>query len=177
MRLLLVSIVSLFAASLCVAESPFKTGPQIQAFGENAAVKQSKALSQEARFKVAFDVGDAAEPGKLNRRFNSLARFINMHVAAGVKPANIELALVVHGKAAYDLLHNESRAKKKLAKNPNLALLQALLDNNTQIFLCGQTAAYYSISGEDLYPGVQLSLSAMTAHALLQQDGFTVNPF
>jgi len=26
-------------------------------------------------------------------------------------------------------------------------------------------------------PGVTMALSAMTAHALLQQDGYTLNPF
>lgn len=155
----------------------FTPGPQIKNFGENAKVDQSKAVSPNAKFKVTFDVGKPAEEGKLNRSFNSLARFINMHVAAGVKPENIELALVVHGKAANDLLHNKARAEKELVENPNLPLLQALLDNNTQVFLCGQTAAYYGIKNEDLYQGVQMSLSAMTAHALLQQDGFTINPF
>jgi len=28
-----------------------------------------------------------------------------------------------------------------------------------------------------LAPGVEMTLSAMTAHALLQQDGYTMNPF
>lgn len=155
----------------------FTPGPLIKSFGENAKVNQSKPVSKDARFKVAFDVGKPAEPGKLNRNFNSLARFINMHVAAGVQPENIELALVVHGKAGLDLLHNKARKAKELTDNPNLPLLKALMGNNTQVFLCGQTAAYYDIKNEDLYDGVQMSLSAMTAHALLQQDGYTVNPF
>ncbi|MBB6520752.1 DsrE family protein [Pseudoteredinibacter isoporae] len=155
----------------------FTPGPQIKNFGENAKVNQSKPVSKDAKFKVAFDVGKPAEPGKLNRNFNSLARFINMHIAAGVKPENIELALVVHGKAGLDLLHNRARKAKELTENPNLPLLKALMNNNTQVFLCGQTAAYYDIKNEDLYDGVQMSLSAMTAHALLQQNGYTVNPF
>ena len=36
---------------------------------------------------------------------------------------------------------------------------------------------FYDITGGDLLPGVEMSLSAMTAHALLQQDGYTLNPF
>ena len=49
--------------------------------------------------------------------------------------------------------------------------------NNDHIILGGQSAAYYEIGVEDLLPGVDMALSAMTAHALLQQDGFTLNPF
>jgi hypothetical protein len=33
------------------------------------------------------------------------------------------------------------------------------------------------IEPDSLLPGVRLSLSAMTTFALLQQDGYTVNPF
>ena len=36
---------------------------------------------------------------------------------------------------------------------------------------------YYDVAAEDLPDGVELMLSAMTAHALLQQDGYTLNPF
>ncbi|HBH44411.1 MAG TPA: hypothetical protein DDY28_08390, partial [Hyphomonas atlantica] len=43
--------------------------------------------------------------------------------------------------------------------------------------LCGQTAAYRDVTKADLLPGVEMSLSAMTAHAQLQQDGYTLNPF
>ena len=33
------------------------------------------------------------------------------------------------------------------------------------------------VANEDLLPGIEVGLSAMTAHALLQQQGYTVNPF
>jgi hypothetical protein len=33
------------------------------------------------------------------------------------------------------------------------------------------------VKTEDLLPGVEMALSAMTAHALLQQQGYTFNPF
>jgi intracellular sulfur oxidation DsrE/DsrF family protein len=46
-----------------------------------------------------------------------------------------------------------------------------------KIIVCGQTAAYYGVKTDELLPGVQMALSAMTAHALLQQQGYTLNPF
>ena len=39
------------------------------------------------------------------------------------------------------------------------------------------SAAAYGVAKGDLIPGVELALSAMTAHAQLQQAGYTVNPF
>ena len=104
--------------------------------------------------------------------------FINMHAAAGVPVENIKLALVVHGGASNDLMTDEAYgAKFDGAKSGNRALLRALMDKGVPVILCGQSAAYHKINQEDLLPGVEMVLSAMTAHALLQQDGYTVNPF
>jgi intracellular sulfur oxidation DsrE/DsrF family protein len=46
-----------------------------------------------------------------------------------------------------------------------------------RIIVCGQKAAYYNVTSDDLLPGVKMALPAMTAHALLQQQGYTLNPF
>ena len=45
------------------------------------------------------------------------------------------------------------------------------------IYVCGQSAAYYDVATEDLLPGVDMALSAMTAHTMLQQQGYAINPF
>jgi len=44
-------------------------------------------------------------------------------------------------------------------------------------FGAGPSSLYYDVATEDLLPGVKMAVSAMTAHALLQQQGYTVNPF
>jgi len=155
----------------------FTTGPVIKEFGETAPVDADTKIDSNHKFNVVFDVGKQGDNDKPNRNFNSLARFINLHAKAGVKPENINLALVVHGKAANDLLNSDAYKKKFELSSPNSGLLSVLLKNNVEIYLCGQTAAYYDIEKKDLHAGVQMSQSAMTAHALLQQQGYTLNPF
>ena len=61
--------------------------------------------------------------------------------------------------------------------NANAAIVAALLDNGVRVILCGQSAAAMGIAKSDLLPGVEMALSAMTAHALLQQQGYALNPF
>jgi intracellular sulfur oxidation DsrE/DsrF family protein len=156
--------------------SDFKDGPVIAGYGKHAPAESTTQL-KDTKYKVAFDVGNAAEPGELNRKFDSLARFINMQVAAGVPKENIHLALVVHGKASFDLLDNDTYQKAHQLDNKNKPLIQSLLANNVRVILCGQTAAAYDISLVQLIAGSEIELSAMTAHALLQQQGYTVNPF
>ncbi len=151
----------------------FTTGPAITDYGPVAATPDAIAIPAGSVFKVAFDVRLAGEGGKPNRTLETAARFINMHAAAGVPLKNIQLAVVVHGPAHRDLLKVSARSEP----NPSAALIEALITHGVQIHLCGQTAAFYDVGVSDLLPGVQMSLSAMTSHALLQQQGYTLNPF
>ena len=160
--------------------SAFATGPVLEEFGPHAPVPGVQQLPADAEFAVAFDVSTPAAEGSLNRGFMAAARFLNMHVAHGVPEENIRLVVVVHGKAALELLtdaaHGANPASRQ-GENPSRALVEALLAEDVRFVLCGQSAVAHGIAPEDLVPGVEMSLSAMTAHAVLQQRGYTVNPF
>lgn len=169
-RTLIAALLSLgLAATAHAGPEDFHPGTAIPDFGKIADVASADAIPADTVFKVAFDVAKAADEGQTNRNFDSAARFINMHVAAGVPLDQIHVAIVVHGPAASDLTDRED--------NASAALIAALIDSGASITLCGQTAAYRDIAASDLLPGVSMSLSAMTAHAQLQQDGYTLNPF
>ena len=119
----------------------------------------------------------AAEPGQASRSFGSGARFLNMHAAAGVPSRHMQLAFVVHGPAVFDVVRQQRFHAEKGTDNGSEALIATLLEHGVEIYVCGQSAAYHNIGTDDLLPGVTMSLSAMTAHALLQQRGYTLNPF
>ncbi|MEQ3650305.1 DsrE family protein [Hyphomonas sp.] len=159
----------LLAGPALAGPDDFKPGPAIPAFGNVANVPDAERLSKDAVFKIAFDTSVPAEPGKVNRTLESAARFLNMHEAVGIPASNIKLAVVVHGGASADLVAGQG--------NANAPLIAALLKHRVRIILCGQTAAYRDIKKADLVPGVEMALSAMTAHAQLQQTGYTLNPF
>ncbi len=156
----------------------FHSGKAIKSFGKIASVDADMTIPKGTKFNVSFDVGKQAKAGEINRTFDSAARFINMHVEAGVPLDDIHVAIVVHGSASSDLTHNQFyKRQHEGTENANVEAISALLENNTQLILCGQTAAYRGITKEDLVPGVQMALSAMTAHSLLLQEGYTPNPF
>ncbi len=182
MRIALTLALALAAAAPLAAQdrSAFKPGPVLTEFGPHAPVPGMAALPADTEFAIAFDVATPAEEGSANRGFESVARFLNMHVANGVRQENIRLVVVVHGKASLELLTNAAHAANAASRqgdNPSGKLVEALLAEDVRFILCGQSAAAYGIKPEDLIPGVEMALSAMTAHALLQRDGFTVNPF
>ena len=156
----------------------FHGGTVIPAFGKVASVTDADMrIPAGTEFHIAFDVA-AAKESTLNRTLESAARFLNMQVEAGVPAERIHLAIVVHGSATFDVAGAEAYERKYPgAENPNAALVDALIKAGVRIIVCGQSAAGQGVKKTDLLPGVELALSAMTAHALLQQQGYTLNPF
>jgi len=155
----------------------FKDGPVIFGFGKHAPVDVDMPLNTQQPIKVAFDVAKQGKNDSYNANINSVARFLNMNVAAGFKPQNLNLALVIHGGAGFDIMHNKAYKTKYGVDNPNAKLIRQLLANNVKIYLCGQSAAYMGIEKQQLYPGIKMALSAMSAHAMLHQQGYHANPF
>ena len=169
-------LLSLGASHSFAGPDDFSTGPVIEGFGPAAVIEGSDPIPDGQAFKIAFDAAEDSDD--LNRTLVSAARFLNMNGKAGVNPNRINLAIVVHGGAVMDILSEEAHKERKDgSSNPNAPLVSALFEQNVRIILCGQTAAYRDVSLDDLLPGVEISLSAMTAHAQLQQDGYTLNPF
>lgn len=157
------------------ADKPVK-GPVIENYGAVFPVKQTKPLTGEESFQMAFDMVDMGKEDRVNGKLDSLARFLNMHARAGVDPDNIQLALVSHGDSGFALLNDEQYRAKYGRANPNTPLLNELLEHKVRIIICGQSAAHHGIDNDHLHPGVEVALSAMTAHALLQQQGYSLNP-
>ena len=168
--------------SLCVSD-PFQNGEKKEEPEEPSRRPEKEATDGEPAKDAAESADGAAkaEPAKdggRNRGFESAARFINMHVAHGVAEENIRVAVVVHGKAVHDLLSAEGWAVHDLeGENDSALMVRAMLDQGVRFIVCGQSAAAYGVTRDELIEGVEMDLSAMTAHAKLQQRGYTVNPF
>ena len=155
----------------------FSTGPVFEDFGPHAAVGGVEPFSDQVAFRHSFDVAARSEDRR-NRGFESAARFVNMHAANGVDPAQIETAVVVHGRAVLDLLTDEALAARDGEFDSNMSgdMVREMLAKGVRFIVCGQSATGQGVTADQLIPGVEMALSAMTAHALLQQQGYTVNP-
>ncbi|MEZ5894205.1 MAG: DsrE family protein [Parvularculaceae bacterium] len=177
MKLAAVILALLAAGPAFADETAFTKGPVFEEFGPVADVDADFAIPKGASLKTSFDVNKAAEPGALNRTLESAARFINMHARAGVPLKKMKLAVVVHGSAVNDVSNAAQYAEGIGGDNANAPLVAALIGQGVRIIVCGQSAAYYGVEREELLPGVEMALSAMTAHAVLQGEGYAINPF
>lgn len=160
-------------------EDVFTTGPVFEEFGPVAGADADFVVPEGTVFKVIYDASEGAAAGELNPMLVTLARFMNMHARAGVPVENIHLVITLHGPAMFDVAKQAryAQAKGQEAANPNEALVAALIGKGARVIVCGQSSAMRDLAKEDLLPGVELALSAMTVHAVLQAEGYTLNPF
>lgn len=178
LRAALLATLLIAAPVLAQDRSGFGPGPVLADVGPIAPVASDVPIPRGAEFRIAFDLAAKTTPGQLSRQIETAARTLNMHVAAGVPQNKVKIVLIFHGPAALDLLNPAAYAARNDGKaNASADAVQKLLGTGVEFILCGQTAASQGISKADLIPGVKMALSAITAHALYQQRGYTLNPF
>jgi intracellular sulfur oxidation DsrE/DsrF family protein len=176
-KIYLSMLLIILSSTVIAAPMGFSKGPVFGDYGSNIIIAGGIETPESQEFKVVFDISEHDEKGQVSRKLDTVARFINMHVRAGVPLKNLDLAIVVHGKAGFDLMSNAAHQVKFDKANPNEELLNSLLDADVKVFVCGQSSSFLGVAKKDLNPRVKMSLSAMTANALLQQQGYTLNPF
>jgi intracellular sulfur oxidation DsrE/DsrF family protein len=155
-----------------------RPGPVVPSFGGVFEVPDpGLPPPRDQDLKLRFDVNVGPEPGELNAGFDTVARFLNMHAQAGVPRERVKAALIIHGTAGKDTLTNDEYRKRYGKDNPNLALLDELKAAGVRIYLCGQTSASRNLPRAVVTPAATIALSAMTAHLVLEKEGFVLNPF
>ena len=169
----------LFTGSHAIFAQETSRGPIIKDYGNVFKVaNQDLRIDTKQSYKVVFDVGRTfKDNNKTNPLIETAARFLNMHAQNGLSINNMDVALVIHGDAAFDILNNAHYKKKYGSNNPNTPLIAALKEAGVHIVICGQTAASYKITREKTLPQVQFALSAMTALIHYQNNEYRLINF
>lgn len=156
-----------------------QTGPVIMKGGAHSPVPNATfPAPADQVYKISWDINvGAAKPSDANANFDVPARFVNQAAVLGIPRGNVQVAVVVHGSAGEELLTNDEYRARKGVDNPNIAFLEEMSKAGVRIILCGQTAANKKMPRDKILPFVLVAPSAAFAHAVLHQQGFTVNPF
>jgi intracellular sulfur oxidation DsrE/DsrF family protein len=169
-RLLLLAV--LFAAPALATDGPVFLG-----FGSHTPVAADLVIPKGMVLRHVYDV-TAASPGKRNPGFETAARFINSHVGNGMAERDVAVAVVVHGPAIAELTNAAAYAARNGgAANASEAMVVEMLRKGVRFIVCGQAANAMGVKKAELLPGVELAISASSAHAVLQAQGYTLNPF
>ena len=150
--------------------------PQIQKYGK---VVQFPTAAQQPRdgSKIVVDITKGSDPEKLNGAIEKVARFVNIYAGAGEKPANVKIAVVLHGDTTLAGLNDAAYAKKfGTDSNPNLPCMEVLRKAGVEFFVCGQSLVGKGSRPEDVDEKIAVAVSALTSLVNLQADGYSYLP-
>ena len=156
-----------------------KTGPVIEDFGAVFAIEDADLLlDADKNYKVIFDVyTDANKKDQINPLINTVARFMNMHAQNGLQENQMDIVVVLHGAASKNALSEKAFKKEFKTKHPNTELIDALVEKNVKIYLCGQSMKSKGYEHKDISESVKVSLSALTALVKYQSEGYQLINF
>lgn len=149
-------------------------GPVIQDYGQTYPVDNIDWVNgHDSELKVIFDVAESSEDkSQHNQNLEFAARFLNMHVNAGMSPEQLKAAMTIHAKASHDVLIDAAYKAIYGVNNPNTTLIDQLTAAGVDLVLCGQAAAKRDIDRKDLNPNIKVALSATTAIIQYQNEGY-----
>ena len=173
------ALAALFTAMAfsCDAEEP-TTGPYVNAGGPAFEVADRDVpLREGLKYRVVFEATEY--PGELtdvNRELTVVGRFMNMHGKNGVPLEDLDVAVVLHGRALLAAFNDEAYRELHGVSNPSLALLQSLADAGVKFYACGQSLGFRGLDKRVLAEPVKVGLSALTMLVTLQSDGYAFLP-
>jgi len=160
------------AAYGAVADGPNFIFPQVKHYGGIVRVPEAAEAARRGT-KIVFDITSDGKPEEINKGLESVARYLNLNAEAGLTPADVQLALVLHGAATKVALNDSAYARHvEVEKNVNLDLIHALKTHGVEVFVCGQSLARNKFSPADVASEVSIAVSAMTVNVNKQQDGY-----
>ncbi|UZD22574.1 DsrE family protein [Algoriphagus halophytocola] len=118
-----------------------------------------------------------AENAEISRWVDNVARMMNLHGLAGVPKERMHIKVVVHGGAIFTVLGDEAYNKRFGTDNPNIPVYDALEEAGVEVLVCGQSLHARRLAKSDLYPGVQVALSALTTITTYIPQGYTYLKF
>ena len=139
-----------------------------------ATVKPDPSLD----YNIVIDIMTGPEkPSEMNPSLDNVARLINLHVAGGVPKEKLHIVLAVHNVSAASLMNNEAYRERFKTDNPNLKLIEELIQNGVTVAVCGQSLVKRDIDPKKLAPGVEVATSMLTTVTTYQLKGYAVLKF
>lgn len=127
------------------------------------------------RYKVVYDIHAGDLAAGASKGLYYARGLIEAFGKQGVKPAQLDIHLVLHGDAAQYLLIDETYQKAvndPFAVNLNAKITQDLLDRGVSVEICHSVMKSKGWKPEDVLPGVTIVHDGYTRLIKLQNDGY-----
>ena len=145
--------------------------PQIEGYGSVVALPEA---GERPRIggRVVFDTTAAAPAGKPNRGLESAARLVNLYAKEGLAASRPQIAVILHFNATPAALVDAAHERAGGGSNPNRELVEKLVANGVEVWVCGQSVIRTGHALSDILPGIKVAHAAMIFNINRQQDGW-----
>ena len=161
--LTLLFAMALTAASLAMAAAP--------AAGERPMLQ----VDPDRNYQVVYDIASDRIDAGISRGLYYARGLLEAFGKQGVKPAQLDIHLVLHGNAAKFLLVDEAYQRAMndaFAVNLNAKITQDLLDLGVRVEICHSTMRAKGWTARDVLPGVSIVHDGYTRLIQLQSEGY-----
>ncbi|MDR9418845.1 DsrE family protein [Gracilimonas sp.] len=147
--------------------------PIIKNFGGIYEIPNSVDPDPDMEYKIVIDLKTLQrDKASLNPGLNNVARMMNLHGLGGVKPANLKVAVVIHGGATDLVIDNEAYQKRYELDNPNLELIDTLKEAGVELYVCGQSLLARGYGFDEINPQILQGLSMLTVFTTYMNNGY-----
>lgn len=170
-------IVTFYGTSVFGQEAQF---PIVKGYGGIYEIENVvEQLKEDKQVKIIVELVSGNEsPEEYSFWVNNIARLMNLHGIEGVSPANLDVKVIVHGPAIFDLLsHGNYFEKYRIPKNPNIVVLEALDEAGADIIICGQSLIMMDLGRNEIWKKTQVATSALTTITKNVADGYVLIKF
>ena len=161
----------IFCTALCMfglAASPLAGGASPDA---RPIVK----VDPRAHYKAVYDIHTTVMAAGISKGLYFARGLIEAFGKQGVKPAQLDIHLVLHGDAAQFLLVDDTYRQvlgDPFAVNLNAKIAQDLLNLGVQVEICHSVMKAKGWTPDDVLPGVTIVHDGYTRLIKLQNDGY-----
>lgn len=170
---------ALLAATLALASVPTFADallpPLIPGYGEVTPVENAgEKPDPKVDYKIVLNAtkggtGDAPPPF-----LDKAAKVANLLAQSGVPAEHRHVVVILQAAATTAVLNEKGLKARGLARNPSADLVAKLNAAGVSVRVCGQALAGAKIARDEVLPGIQVDLSALTTVPALQLRGYAL---
>lgn len=151
-------------------------GPAAAAVTDPAAVARPLVkVDPHGRYRVVYDIHSGETAAGISKGLFYARGLIEAFGKQDVKPAQLDIHLVMHGEAAKYLLIDETyrtAVKDPFAVNLNAKVTQDLQGLGVHVEICHSVMKSMGWTADDVLPGVTIVHDGYTRLIKLQNDGY-----
>jgi len=149
--------------------------PAIPGYGEVIPVENAGERPDPAQdYKIVLNATKGGAVDAPPPFLDKAAKVENLLAQSGVPAAHRHVVVILQAAATAAVLNEKGLKARGLAQNPSADLIRKLNAAGVSVRVCGQALAGAKIARDEVLPGVQVDLSALTTVSGLQLRGYAL---